>query len=89
MLMRISVPAEGGLRDVAGEVATKIAEFLGGRRTDAASIAAAVDGLAGQVAPAGGPSNEIVFEFHAAEGELVVRALCDGRTSEARHPLPA
>lgn len=88
MLMRISVPAEGGLRGVAGEVATKIAEYLGSRKSEVASIAASIDGLAGHVAPPGA-SDEIVFEFHAIDGALVVHARCDGRSSETRHPLPA
>jgi hypothetical protein len=89
MLMRISVPAEGGFRDLAGEVGTKIAEFLGSRHGDADSIAEAIEGLAGKVAPPGGVSSEITFEFHAMKGELVVHAQCDGRSSETRHRLPA
>ena len=89
MLMRISVPAQGGLRELAGEVGTKIAEYLGGRKVDAASIAEAIDGLAGKVAPPGDASREITFEFHAVKGELVVHAQCDGRSSETRHRLPA
>lgn len=88
LLMRISVPAEGGLRDVAGEVASKIAEYLGSRKSDVASIAASIHGLAGHVAPPGA-SNDIVFEFHAVDGALVVHARCAGRSSETRHPLPA
>jgi hypothetical protein len=88
MLVRISVPAEGGMREVAGEVATKIAEYLGSRDSDVASIVAAIDRLAAKVAPPGGVHNEITFEFHAANGELVVHAQCAGRTSEARHRLP-
>ena len=89
MLMRISVPAEGGLRDLAGEVGTKIAEFLGSRNADVDSIAAAIEGLAGKVAPPGAASSEITFEFHATKEELVVQAQCDGRSSETRHILPA
>jgi hypothetical protein len=88
MLMRISVPAEGGLRNLAGEVGTKIAEYLGSRKTDMAAIVAAIDGLAGNVAPPDA-SHDIVFEFRATDGELVVLAQCDGRASETRHPLPA
>ena len=86
--MRMSVPAEGGLRDLAGEVATKIAEYLGSRQGETASIVAASDGLAGDVAPPGA-SHDIVFEFHALNGELVVHAHCAGRSSESRHRLPA
>ena len=85
--MRMSVPAEGGLRDLAGEVASKIAEYLGSRQSDVASIAASIEGLAGSVAPPGA-SHDIVFEFHALNGELVVHAQCAGRSSETRHRLP-
>jgi hypothetical protein len=88
MLMRMSVPAEGGLRDLAGDVATKIAEYLGTRKSDIAPIAAAIHGLAGNVAPPGA-STDIVFEFHAVDGELVVHARCADRSSETRHRLPA
>jgi hypothetical protein len=88
LLMRISVPAEGGMRDLAGEVGSKIAEYLGTRKSDVAGIAAAIEGLAVRVAPPGA-SHDIVFEFHAAQGELVVHAQCDGRSSESRHRLPA
>ena len=87
MLMRISVPAEGGLRELAGVLAAKIAEFLSTGKTDAESIASAVDALAGTVAPAGA-AGDITFEFQAAKGELVVQARCDGRSSETRHRLP-
>jgi DNA-binding IclR family transcriptional regulator len=87
MLMRISVPAEGELREIIGEVATRIAEYLGSRETGVQAIAAAVEGLAGSVAAAGS-IKEITLEFHAEKGELVVHAHCDGRSSESRHRLP-
>lgn len=77
------------MRGVAGDVATKIAEYLGSRESDAASIVAEIERLAAKVAAPGGSNTEITFEFHAANGELVVRAHCAGQTSEARHRLPA
>ena len=86
MLMRMSVPAEGRLRELAREVGTKIAEFLGSHNRDLQSIGAAIEGLAGKVAPPGA-SSEITFEFRTAKGELVVHAQCDERSSETRHPL--
>ncbi len=89
MLMRISVPAEGALRDLAGEVGSKIAEYLGSRHADVESIAAAIEVVAGKVAPPGGCAGDITFEFHAVRGELVVHAHCDDRSSETRHRLPA
>ena len=89
MLMRMSVPAEGSFRELASEVGTKIAEYLGSRAVDATAIATEIEGLAGKVAPPGGGCSEITFEFHADKGELVVHARCDGRSSEMRHRLPA
>jgi hypothetical protein len=86
LLMRISVPSNGELREIASDVAAKIAEYLGMHSADPGAIAAAVDGLAGTVAPPGG-SSDITFEFHAVKGELVVQARCDGRSSETRHRL--
>jgi hypothetical protein len=82
--MRLSVPAEGGLRAVVAELATKIAEYLGTVVPDPASL----DGLAARVhcEPADG---EITFEFTEVEREFVILARCNGRSSEVRYPLPS
>ena len=86
LLMRLSVPAQGGLRSVATEFATRLAAHLGS--FDGAEAAGmAVDKLAERVAPTGSDAN-ITFEFTQDDGELLIRARCDGRSSEARHPLP-
>ncbi len=81
--MRLSVPSEGDLRAVAGELAAKVAEFLGG---EAGSIGATLESLTSRVAAAG---EEITFEFQHSDRALVIRARCNGRSSEVRHPLPA
>ena len=81
--MRLSVPADGVLRDVAGEVAAKIAEFLGG---ESDAVAAALEGLSARVAAPGG---DITFEFRHIDRELVILARCNGRSSEVRYPLTA
>jgi hypothetical protein len=83
LVMRLSVPAEGGLRAVATELAARIAEYLGGRQPDA-SVGESVDGLASRVARGGA---DITFEFRHVERELVIHARCDGHSSEARHKL--
>ena len=86
LLLRLSVPAQGGLRAVATEFATRLAAHLGG--FDGAEAAGlALDSVAQRVAPEGSDAN-ITFEFTENEGELLIRARCDGRSSEARHPLP-
>jgi hypothetical protein len=82
--MRLSVPAHGGLRAVATELAARIAEYLGGQQPDAASVGASVDGLASHV---GRGDADIVFEFRQVDRELVIHARCDGHSSEARHKL--
>jgi hypothetical protein len=87
--MRLSVPAEGGLRRIASELATKIAEHLGTASPDAQSIGAMVDGLASRFGNGGHGAEDITFDFRQVDGELVIEARCDGEASEVRHPLPA
>ena len=87
-MIRLSVPSQGGLRAVASELAPRVAECLGDKPADPASIAAAVDAVAARVAPAGS-DGDIAFEFRQADGELLIEARCGSRTSEVRCPLPA
>jgi hypothetical protein len=87
--MRLSVPAEGGLRGIASELATKIAEYLGTGSPDAQSIGAMVDGLASRLGNGGKGAQDITFNFRQVDGDLVIEARCDGEASEVRHPLPA
>jgi hypothetical protein len=87
--LRLSVPAEGDLRDIAGDLAAKIAEQLGAESPAAQQLGTRVAGLASQVANGGGQAGqEITFEFRQVEGELVVQARCNGKASEVRQPLP-
>lgn len=80
--MRLSVPSEGTLSKVAGELAAKVAEFLG---DEGSSIGATLEQLASRVAAAG---EDITFEFRQIDRELVIHARCNGRSSEARYALP-
>ena len=86
--MRLWVPAEGGLRDIAGDLAAKVAEYLGTAAPDARSLVASVESLASRVANGGG-SHDITFEFRQDGGELVIEARGGRETIEVRHPLPA
>jgi hypothetical protein len=88
LVLRLSVPAQGGLRTLATEVATRIATFLGSNPPDAESAGATLEGLANRVAPHGG-EDDIHFEFCEVDGELLIRARCRDRVSEVRYPLPA
>jgi|RhiMetdeSRZDD1v2_1073273.scaffolds.fasta_scaffold122625_2 hypothetical protein len=88
LVLKLSVPAQGGLRGLATEMATKIAAYLGTNLPDAESAGVTLEGLAERVAPHGA-EGDITFEFREVEGELVIRAHCDNRSSEARYPLPA
>jgi hypothetical protein len=81
--MRLSVPADGKLNDVAAELAAKIAEFLGG---ESPSISGAIGMLTSRVASAG---ENVTFEFRHIGRELVIRAQCNGRSAEERRPLTA
>jgi hypothetical protein len=84
--LRLSVPASGGLRAVAAEFATRVAAHLGSDST-AEAAGAACEHLAERVAPQGS-GGDITFEFTEGDGELLIHARCNGRSSEARHRLP-
>jgi len=86
--MRLSVPAEGGLRRIASELATKVAQHLGTNAPDAQSLGATVEKLASRLGTDGG-HQDITFEFRQVAGELIIEARCNGQASEVRHPLPA
>ena len=84
----LSVPAEGDLREIAGELAGKIAEHLGAAAGDARSLAAKVAGLALQLRNGSAQAQDIVMEFRQVEGELVIEARCAGEVSEMRQEIP-
>jgi hypothetical protein len=86
--LTLSVPAEGDLRGIAGELAAKVAEHLGAKSPDAQSLGTKVAGLASQLGNGGGHTNqEISFEFRQVNGELVVKARCNGEATELRQQL--
>ena len=87
--MRLSVPAEGGLRGIASELARRIAEHLGTAPPDAQSLGNKVEGLASKLGNGGGhQEQDITFEFRQVEGELVIEARCNDEASEVRLQLP-
>lgn len=86
--MHLSVPAEGGLRSLAGELAARIAEYLGIEGSEARTVSERVERLAAALGHGGPGDRAIAFEFRHAEGELVIAGRCAGETSEVRHPLP-
>ena len=86
--LRLSVPAEGDLREIAGLVAAKVAEHFGTAAADAQSLAAKVAGLALQLRNGSPQAQDIAMEFRTVEGELVVEARCAGGASEVRHEIP-
>lgn len=86
--LRLWVSAEGGgLRQIAGELAARVAEFLGTTGQDAQSLAARIEGLASRLGNGGG-HEDITFEFRQVEGELIIEVRCSGELSEVRHRLP-
>ena len=88
LVLRLSVPAEGVLRVVAAELAVRVAEYLGEKPLDAATVSSALEGVAARVAP-GGADGDIEFDFRQIDGELLIEARCGSRSSEVRCPLPA
>jgi hypothetical protein len=88
LFLRLSVPAQGGLRVIATEVAARVAEYLGDDKVDAATVSSAVDSVAAKVAP-NGSDGEIHFDFREVDGDLLIEARCGHHTSHVRCPLPA
>ena len=84
LVLRLSVPAAGDLRAIAGEIAAKLAEQLGVKAAEG-GLPAAVDDLARSVDPASG--DDVAFEFYKVDQELKIEASCHGRASQARVPL--
>jgi hypothetical protein len=87
LVLRLSVPASGGLREIATELAGKVAEYVGIGGEEAGAIGRAIDGLVGRVAPHGAEA-DVAFEFRQRDGELLIGATCEGQRSELRYPLP-
>jgi hypothetical protein len=88
--LKLWVPAEGGLRSIASELATKIAQHLGTTAPDAQSIGATVEKLASQLGNVGKHEGlDITFSFRQVDGELVIVARRNDESSEVRHPLPS
>ncbi len=88
LVLRLSVPAGGDLRLVAGDVAVRVAAYLGDRAPDPQAVASALDAVTSRVAPASGDA-DITFDFRGVNGELLIEAHCGSRSSEVRCPLPA
>jgi len=84
LVLRLSVPAAGDLRGIAGEIAAKLADQLGVKAVNG-GLPAALDDLARRVDP--GAADDIAFEFRKVDQELKIEARCHGRASQAHVPL--
>jgi len=90
LVLQLTVPAAGGLRVIASELAARVAEHLGAGAPDARSIGDRVETIVSQLGDAArGEKEDITFEFRRSGAELVIHARCAGAASEVRHPLPA
>ena len=87
LVVRLSVPASGGLRGIATDLAAKIAEYVGIGAAEAPAVALALDGLFVRVVPAGSDA-DVALEFRQVEGALLIHATCEGQRSDVRCPLP-
>ncbi|MEO6213348.1 MAG: hypothetical protein ABIP65_06950 [Vicinamibacterales bacterium] len=86
LVLRLSVPAAGDLRPIAGDLASKIAEQLG-VKTAEGGLATALDDLARGLEP--GADDEVAFEFRKLDRELQIEARSGSRASRASVPLSA
>jgi hypothetical protein len=87
LVLRLSVPASDGFRSFAGDLAVKVATYLGLPQSDAGSVATNIESLMATVAPQD-DRTDMTFEFHQREGELHIEVRCGDRSSTARHTLP-
>ena len=87
LVLRLSLPASGELREIASELAAKMADQLGLQAGGEGDLAATLEELARRVQPVA--DGDLAFEFHKFDRELKIEARSDGRASEARIPLPA
>ena len=76
------------MREVATELAARVAEYLGDKARDPTAVSTALESVASRVAP-NGSDTDIEFDFRQVDGELLIEARCGSRTSEVRCPLPA
>jgi len=81
--MTLSVPARGGLRIVAADLVSRIAEHFG---AGAAGAGTALEKVAADVAPPGSDA-DISFEFRTEDRDLLISARCGDRSSEVRYRL--
>jgi hypothetical protein len=85
LVLRMSIPASGGLAGLGPALASRLAEQLGERGTEATKVAEAVTDLSKAVDPSG--TADVEFEFHKLDAELKIVARQDGRAAETRLPL--
>ena len=98
LVLRFSIPASGEFRALVTELAVKLAAQLGVNAQGDGGIAHIIDDLARRVSAPGdptavvqgfSPADDVAFEFHKLDRELKIEARSNGRSSEARIPLPA
>jgi hypothetical protein len=87
--LRLSVPPHDGFRELATDIAARVAEYLGIPKPAAKSAGARLLELVAEVARpnATAETADIVFEFHRTDTELRIEARCRDRSSEVRHPI--
>lgn len=83
--LRLTVPSEGPLRDLAAELATRFAEYAGADKRVAAALGEAVDRLAERLASNAQP---IEFEMARQQSQITVRASVGLRRDETSCPIP-
>jgi hypothetical protein len=82
--LALSVPAAGGLRVIATDLISRIAEYLGAA---AAGAGDALERAVADVAPEADANVDL--EFRNVDRDLVIHARCGGRTAEVRYRLTA
>ena len=90
LVLRISVPAHGGYQALVDDLAARVAAYAGDPEPHGRTAIALLDEISRMVAPLDddAPVEEMTVEFHQRGGELVMHASCDGRSADARRPLP-
>ena len=85
--VRLTIPAAGPYRALAGELAARFAQYSGSNAGAASQLRKAVERLAAAVTNGGAPDASIDFDMTADDRLVTVRASSGSRSDEATCPL--
>ena len=86
LVLGLSIPGSGEMQSVAGDLASKLAQFSGSAAGVDSALAEAVTRLVREVSAADG-MRDITLEYRCEGGQAIVTARCGPNASEIRLAL--